>query len=73
MVPLFAYFFLPVESAFVVSLVLSLLVFVGVGVLKGRLAKSGIVVSVIEVLAVGAVSGLGGYFLGTWIPRIFGY
>ena len=72
-VPLIAYFFLPLKSAFVASLGLTFLALVLVGVVKGRLASVQLVSSVLEVLIVGAVSGLGGYVLGNVLPGIFGY
>ena len=72
-VPLIAYFFLPVYTAFGVSLGLTFLALVVVGVVKGRLTRVGLVRSIAEVVIVGAVSGLGGYLLGNFLPRLFGY
>jgi VIT1/CCC1 family predicted Fe2+/Mn2+ transporter len=71
--PLIAYFFLPVQSALPVSLVLTFVALVAVGVIKGKLASLNLVRSVIEIVVVGTVSALGGYLLGTLIPRLFGY
>jgi len=72
-VPLISYFFLPLWSAFLLSLSLSLLFLIVVGVVRGKLAQVGVLKSAAEVVAVGAVSGLGGYLLGTWLPRLLGY
>jgi len=71
--PLIAYFFFPVRVALPLSLVLTLLALVAVGVIKGNLAHLNLVRSVVEVVVVGVVSALGGYVLGTLIPRLFGY
>lgn len=72
-VPLIAYFFLAIRLAFVVSLALTFLALVAVGVIKGRLARMALLRSVLEVVVVGAVSGLGGYLLGNVLPGLFGY
>jgi VIT1/CCC1 family predicted Fe2+/Mn2+ transporter len=72
-VPLIAYFFFSIHTAFPVSLGLTMLALVGIGAAKGRLARLNLVRSIAEVVAVGAVSGAGGYFLGAVLPRVFGY
>jgi predicted membrane protein (TIGR00267 family) len=72
-VPLIAYFFLPIETAFIVSIILTIVVLAGIGFVRGKLAKISLLKSSLEVVAVGAVSGLGGYFLGVWLPKLFGY
>jgi len=72
-VPLIAYFFLPVETALFVSLGLSFLFLVGLGILKGVLTKMSLVSSAFGIVIVGTVSGLGGYLLGVWLPKLFGY
>jgi VIT1/CCC1 family predicted Fe2+/Mn2+ transporter len=71
--PLVAYFFLPIAAALPVSLVLTVLALVTVGVIKGRLANLNLVRSILEVVLVGGASALGGYLLGTLIPHLFGY
>ena len=73
LIPLVSYFFLPLRSAFVASLGLTFLALVLLGYVKGRLAELNLARSVGEVLAVGLVSGLGGYLLGDYLPRLFGY
>ncbi|HEU5349942.1 MAG TPA: VIT1/CCC1 transporter family protein, partial [Ktedonobacterales bacterium] len=71
--PLIAYFFLPIKLALPVSLVLTVLALVAIGVIKGRLASINLVRSALEVAAVGTVSALGGYFLGSVAPHLFGF
>jgi VIT1/CCC1 family predicted Fe2+/Mn2+ transporter len=72
-VPLISYFFLPLNKAFIASIVLTIVVLAGIGIVRGRLAKISLLISALEVVAVGTVSGLGGYFLGTWLPKLLGY
>jgi vacuolar iron transporter family protein len=71
--PLIAYFFLPISSALPVSLALTVLALVFIGILKGRLASINLLRSALEVVVVGIVSALGGYFLGSVVPRLLGY
>jgi VIT1/CCC1 family predicted Fe2+/Mn2+ transporter len=71
--PLIAYFFLPVATALPVSLALTVLALVVVGVIKGKLASLNLATSILEVVLVGGLSALGGYVLGTFIPHLFGY
>src|SRR5215472_4394519 len=61
--PLIAYFFLPVHQALVVSILLTILALVVVGVIKGRLANLNLFRSSLEVVVVGTASALGGYLL----------
>jgi VIT1/CCC1 family predicted Fe2+/Mn2+ transporter len=60
-------------EAFIASIVLTIIVLAGIGIVRGRLAKISLFISSLEVVAVGAVSGLGGYFLGVWFPKLLGY
>lgn len=71
--PLIAYLFLPVQQALPISIGLTAVALVIVGVIKGKLAGLGILWSVLEVVAVGVLSAGGGYLLGVGIPRLFGY
>lgn len=71
--PLISYFFLPIPQAFAVSLVLTIIALVIVGVIKGRLANLNLIRSSLEVVIVGGASALGGYLLGTYLPRLLGY
>ena len=72
-VPLIAYFFLPTDTAFYVSLGLSFLFLVGLGIVKGKLTKMNMLNSVVGIVIVGTVSGLGGYLLRNFLPKLFGY
>lgn len=71
--PLVAYFFLPIASALPVSLALTVLALIAIGIIKGRLASINLLRSALEVVVVGTVSALGGYFLGSVIPHVFGF
>lgn len=71
--PLIAYFFLPVPRALPVSIALTVVALVIVGIIKGTLANLNLVRSVIEVVVVGGVSAGGGYLLGVLIPHLVGY
>jgi VIT1/CCC1 family predicted Fe2+/Mn2+ transporter len=71
--PLISYFFLPVPQALPVSLFLTFIALVIVGIIKGKLASMNLAVSVLEIVVVGLVSAAGGYLLGSWVPHLFGY
>lgn len=71
--PLIAYFFLPVSQALPISIALTVVALIIVGIIKGRLANLNLVVSALEVVIVGGVSAAGGYLLGVVIPGLFGY
>lgn len=70
--PLIAYFFLPISVAFPVSLALTFVALVVVGIIKGRLASLNLLRSALEVVVVGGASAAGGYLLGTYLPRLLG-
>jgi predicted membrane protein (TIGR00267 family) len=71
--PLIAYFFLPIRQALPVSIALTVLALVIVGIIKGRLANLNMLISIVEVVVVGGLSALGGYVLGVLIPHLLGY
>lgn len=71
--PLIAYFFLPVAEALPISLALTLIALIAVGVIRGTLARINLVVSALEIVVVGGASAAGGYLLGVVIPRLLGY
>jgi vacuolar iron transporter family protein len=73
LVPLMPYFLLRIPAALPTSIGATFLVLAGVGIVRGTLARIGLLRSALEVLAVGVLSGGGGYLLGLSLPRIFGY
>jgi vacuolar iron transporter family protein len=73
LIPLAPYFFFGIPTALPTSIGATFLVLAGIGVVRGTLARIGLVRSALEVLAVGALTGGGGYLLGTFLPRVLGY
>ena len=71
--PLIAYFFFPINIAFPLSLCLTVLALIIVGIIKGKLAELNLFRSTIEIVIVGILSAGGGYILGTLIPKLFGF
>jgi VIT1/CCC1 family predicted Fe2+/Mn2+ transporter len=70
--PLAPYFFVPVHTALPISIVLTIVALIVVGMIKGRLTSLSLFRSVAEIVVVGGASAGGGYLLGTLIPRVFG-
>ena len=71
--PLIAYFFFPIHIALPLSLFLTFVALVIVGVIKGRLANLNLVRSCVEIVVVGGASAAGGYLLGVLIPHLLGF
>jgi vacuolar iron transporter family protein len=71
--PLAPYIFVPVHTALPMSIALTIVALIVVGIIKGKLTSLNILRSVIEIVVVGGVSAGGGYLLGTTIPHVFGY
>ena len=71
--PLIAYFFFPIDVALPLSIFLTIVALVIVGIIKGRLANLNLVRSSLEIVVVGGASALGGYLLGILIPRLLGF
>jgi len=71
-IPLFPYFFLRGEIAIISSIVATLIALFGIGLLKAKFALLPYLKSGLQVLLIGAGSGIGGYFLGTILPHILG-
>lgn len=69
-IPLLPYFFVPARIAIYYSIGFTLLALFGLGALKARFANLNYLKSGLQVLAVGAFSGLGGYLLGTVLPKL---
>lgn len=71
-IPLFPYFFISGMQAIITSILLTFVALFCIGMLKGRFASLPYLKSGLQVLLVGAGSGIGGYFLGTLLPKIVG-
>ncbi|MEA2640227.1 MAG: vacuolar iron transporter family protein [Chloroflexota bacterium] len=71
--PLAPYFFLPIPAALPVSLFSTFCAAVIVGFVRGKLAGLQLVRSIGEIVLVGSLSALGGFLLGTFLPRLLGY
>lgn len=71
-IPLAPYFFLATKTALSVSIILTLVTLFGLGLLKAKFAFLPYIKSGLQVMAVGTFSGLGGYLLGTFLPKILG-
>lgn len=72
LVPLLPYLFLPVGTAIWGSIVFSLLVMFGIGVVKSRWTKRNPIVSGAEIVALAAVAGIAGYLFGSVLPALLG-
>jgi len=70
--PLAPYFFFAVHTALPLSIVLTVVALVIVGLIKGKLASMNMGRSVLEIVIVGGVSAGGGYLLGTVVPQLLG-
>ncbi len=71
-VPLAPYFFLSVKPAFALSVTLTVVVLLLIGLVKGRLAQTNLARSAAEVVIVGVASASGGYVLGVLLPHLVG-
>ena len=70
--PLAPYFFLSVGTALPISILLTVVALVFVGLIKGKLASINLVRSVLEIVIVGGVCAGGGYVLGVIVPQLLG-
>jgi VIT1/CCC1 family predicted Fe2+/Mn2+ transporter len=71
--PLAPYFFVSVHTALPISIALTIVALVVVGLVKGKLTSLNLVRSVLEIVLVGGASAGGGYMLGTTIPHLLGF
>lgn len=71
-IPLFPYFFLKGEIAIITSIFATFVALFGIGILKAKFALLPYLKSGLQVLLVGAGSGIGGYLLGTILPHVLG-
>jgi VIT1/CCC1 family predicted Fe2+/Mn2+ transporter len=72
LVPLFPYFFFTGTLAIIISILCTFLALFCIGVLKAKFALLPYLKSGLQVLLIGAGAGIGGYFLGTILPHLFG-
>jgi VIT1/CCC1 family predicted Fe2+/Mn2+ transporter len=70
--PLLPHIFLEGEIAVVTSVVATLAVLFGIGVVKSRWTHRGWLASGLEILVVGALAGVVGYFFGSFLPVLLG-
>jgi vacuolar iron transporter family protein len=71
--PLAPYFFFPIHLALPLSIALTLVALIIVGIIKGKLTSLSLVRSTLEIVVVGGVSALGGYLVGTTLPHLLGF
>jgi VIT1/CCC1 family predicted Fe2+/Mn2+ transporter len=71
-VPLVPYLLFPVEVAIWASMIATGVVLFGIGVVKSRWTQHGALRSGTEILAVGALAGVIGYFFGNILPPLLG-
>lgn len=69
-VPLFPYFFVSGLTAIFCSISATLVALFIIGVIKGKFATLPFIKSGFQVMLVGGTSGIGGYLLGTILPKI---
>jgi VIT1/CCC1 family predicted Fe2+/Mn2+ transporter len=73
LIPIGPYFFLPVPQATITAVVLSGIAMFGLGVYKARLTKRSPIVSGLEIVALVAAAAVGGFLVGTLLPRALGF
>jgi VIT1/CCC1 family predicted Fe2+/Mn2+ transporter len=71
-IPLFPYFFMSGPPAIVMSILVTLAALFGIGLLKAKFAALHYLKSGFQVMLIGAGAGIGGYFLGQWLPHLLG-
>lgn len=71
-IPILPYFFAPTKQAVIYSILVTLASLFGIGLLKAKFAKLPWLRSGIQVMFIGALSGVGGYALGTLLPHLLG-
>jgi VIT1/CCC1 family predicted Fe2+/Mn2+ transporter len=70
--PILPYLLLPVGPAVYVSVAATAAVLFGIGVVKTRWTRAQPIWSGIEILAIGALAGIVGYFFGSILPGLLG-
>lgn len=72
LIPLWSYFVWPPGFALPISLVTTAFALFVLGVAKGRVARTALLRSGIQVLSIGGGSAAVGYFIGFVVPRLLG-
>jgi len=70
--PVLPYLLLPVGIAVYVSMFATGAVLFGIGVVKTRWTHANPIASGIEILVIGALAGIVGYFFGSVLPSLLG-
>jgi len=70
--PILPHLFLTDVAAVIMSVTLTLAVLFGIGVVKSRWTHRSWLTSGLEILAIGAIAGVAGYFFGTVLPVLLG-
>src|SRR5919106_817616 len=71
-VPIIPHLLLPIGPSVVVAVVATLAVLFGIGVVKSRWTHRGWLSSGLEILVIGAIAGVVGYFFGSILPVLLG-
>jgi VIT1/CCC1 family predicted Fe2+/Mn2+ transporter len=71
-VPVIPYVVLPVTAGLYASVVATAIVLFGIGVVKARWTRRNPIRSGLEILALGTVAGVAGYFFGSILPPLLG-
>jgi VIT1/CCC1 family predicted Fe2+/Mn2+ transporter len=71
-VPVIPYLALPVTAGVYASVVATALALFGIGVVKSRWTRRSPIRSGLEILALGAIAGVAGYFSGSILPPLLG-
>ena len=72
LIPIAPFFFLTVQAAMATSIALSAVAMFILGVVKGRVVGANPLISGLEIVALVAAASLGGYIVGTLLPRALG-
>jgi VIT1/CCC1 family predicted Fe2+/Mn2+ transporter/rubrerythrin len=72
LMPVLPYVIIAGATSILLSIGLTLVALAGIGIVKARTVQRPVLPSVLQVVGVGAASGLLGYVLGDVLPRLFG-
>lgn len=71
-IPIFPYFVIPASQAVTLSIGLTLATLFAMGLIKAKLAQLNLFKSGLQVLAIGSLSGIGGFLVGSLLPKLLG-